>query len=640
MSAVKKELDTVIAGSTQRKIVERAIDGYAKGLKDFLTTNKPLESYLGLHKEDAKLLQESTSEQVSIAAEYTKDVILELNKRYQELSSSRYMELKKKDIALWNNTEYDIQEGVMLCVDQGLVTAYYPPDSVMGRSLAGNTSKQYIASINQFVMDATFMKKALIHEQRQNALDGRIEWIVVHTGCGRVGQMLSNTHNPSNFIPNFDQYFKHADALATEFTGEQNEVLVKLELLKKYWETHRPNTGTQPITDEGRLAAVLQKIAKRQALRREIFIVPTKMPIQLVDKRDLNIFTGVDNIDILTDPDVLAGGGFTDAILAKLVAEGRIFSLRRYFPEICKLLENSAIKRGSRTYQELQTQWVLVQEDLFNVTKVLWRIYESKTSQSQPLKNAVEHFIRSLGKTNQMEVSKELMETMQRRLIHDLFHIIAYVFLLNTFEKGNDPGKHMETHLETGNPDEGALPHLGLGQGEIAGVNALNVLTEYAVLGHSIPGHTGAPVPALLRMDTDRPSHERMSFEETIYAQNVLHESLKLWPYMFGDIIPFVIVRGKLEGGISRVPLSVLKTFDNLGICFERGNLPLFAPAANSQGEVVLVPSRDIVQIRVSTLKKGNGLKEFRQSLSKVADSYSSKAVQRAFQREYKQDDK
>jgi hypothetical protein len=640
MPPLKKELDTVIAGSTERKVVDRAIDGYANGLKDFLTTNKPLQDYLGINTKQAEILHTATSKQVETAAEYTKEVILELNKRYEELASARYTNLKKKDFDLWNNTDYDIQEGVMLCVDQGLVTALYPPDSVMGRSLAGNTRKQYIGSINQFVMDATFMKKVLIHEQRQNALDGRIEWIVVHTGCGRVGQMLSNTHNPSNFIPNFDQYFRHADALAPEFTGDRAEVLSKLETLKIYWETHRPNTGTQPITDEGRLAAVLQKVAKRQALRREIIKVPTKMPIQLVDKRDLNVFTGLDHIDIITDPSVLKAGGFTDQILEKLVQEGRIFSLRSYSAEIYTLLEKSSLKKGSRTYKQLQTDWVAVSEDLVEVTEILWKLYTAKDSISQPVKNAAEHFIRSLGKTNQMPVTKEIMNVMQRRLIHDLFHVVAYTYLLNTFEKGNDPGRHMETHLETGNPDEGALPHLGLGQGEIAGVNALNVLTEYAVLGHSIPGQTGAPVPALLRMDTDRPSHERMSFEETIYAQNVLHESLKLWPYMFGDIIPFVVVRGKLEGGISRVPLSVLKTFDNLGICFERGNLPVFAPAANSQGEVVLVPSRDIVQTRVAALKKGGGLKEFRQNLSQVADSYSSTSVQRAFQREYKQDDK
>lgn len=620
----KKGLETVIDGSTERGLVEKAVNGYSGGLKDFLTIKGRLARDLGIHPDDITLLEQTTAQEVDRAAEYTTDVVLELNERYRDKRSERYKELQKRDKSLWNKKGHAVEEGVMLCVDQGLVTEVYPPDTLMGRSLAGNTAKQFIELENRFVMDTTFMKKALIHEQRQQELDGGIQSIVVHTGCGRVGQMLGNTHNPDNFIPSFNPYFDHVDALTPEFSGDSAEVHTKLQKLKAYWKDRRPDTGTLPITDEGRLAAVLQKVAKRQALKREIDVIPTEMPIKLIDKRDLNVFTGLDNIDNITDEKVLQAGGYTDSVLDELVNEGRVFSLRHRATEIYSLLEQGNIRKGSRTYQELQEDWLTVQEELVDVTSNLWDLYDSDSPQAAPLKNAVDHYLSSIGKTNHIEVTPAVAETMQRRLVHDLFHITAYTYLLNTFEKGNDPGHHMEGHLETGNPDEGAKKKLGLGQGELDEVNALNVFTEYAVLNHSTPGETGAPVPALLRLDTERPSTERMTMEETVYAQSVLRECLKLWPYMLvGDIIPFLVVRAKQEGGnagISRMPLSTLKTFDNMSICYERGDLPKYTPAANSHGEVVLVPASAIVKARVDCLKQGGGLKEFRHDLLQVAD--------------------
>ncbi len=625
---------TVIAGSLRKERVGNAVGEYSQGLREFLQINNTLAEYLGLSAEQVELLAQSTSREIEIASEYTSETILELNKRYKEKRSKRFSELKRRDNALWNKNGHNIREGVMLCVDLGIPREIYAPDTTIGRSLAGNTPKTYVPSLNRFVLTQSYLKKLFLHEQRQNPPDARVEWIDVHTQCGRVGQMLSNTGSTGNIIPTFSTYFEHADALYDEFNGDPDAVESGLEILKQYWTDHRPDTGTMPITDEGRLAAVLQKVAKRQAIKREVTVVPTEMPIKLVDKRDLNIYTGLDNIEVMTRQDVIQAGGYTDEILEQLVSEGKIFSLKHKAQEIFQLLDQNGLNRGSRTYEELQTEWIPVQEELMTITENLWQLYTSDNPESQPLKNAVSHFLHSIGHTSTIDPSPEVEESVQRRLIHDFFHITSYTYLLNTFEKGNAPGQHLEGHLEIGAPaDEGARKHAALGSGVLDKADASTILTEHAVLLHSTPGKKGYPDPALIRIDTEQPSTNNMTYEETEKAMDVLRESLKLWPYMVvGDIVPFIVIRGKREGGISRLPLSILKSFDNMGICFERGDLPMFVPAVNSTGKVVLIPARDIIQTRLSVLDQNGGLKEFRNALAHVADNYSHDEVQRSFE--------
>lgn len=626
---------TVIGGSTERGRVERAVSDYADGLHKFLEIHPFMAESIGLEQTDAQLIMDATALEVGRASNYVGDTILELNKRYQDRRSPEFKQLKQEDQELWNNQGHRIVEGVMVCVDQGIPSELYPPDATMGRSLAGNTPKRYIPSQRSFILDPSYLKKLILHEQRHDPPDARVEWLVVHTQCGRVGQMLSNTGSEGSMIPSFSPYFEHADALFSEFIGDSGDpdtIASGLENLKQYWHDHRPDTGNMSITDEGRLAAVLQKIAKRQAIRHEVSHVPTEMPIQLVDKRDLNIYTGLDNIEVLTDQEVIQSGGFTDYMLEKLAGEGRIFSLKHKASEIYNLLNQKGLQKGSRTYAELQTQWLTVQSELKNITANLWQLFESDDPATQPLKAIVEHYLESLGKTNTINISAEIEQSVKRRLIHDLFHVTSYTYLLNTFEMGNAPGHHSEGYLAVGSPEEGALKNLALAQGELDKVTASNILTQHAVLVKSAPLEKGGPIPALLRLDTERASADRMTNEETLRAQTVFEEMLKLWPYLaVGDIVPFLVIRGKKEGGISRLPLSILMTFDNLGICYERGQLPEFVPAANTQGEVVLVPARNIIQTRLKTLKNNQGLKEFRAELALLADMYSYPEVQRSF---------
>lgn len=619
---INPRVETIIDGSVSPQIIAQAIATYMEGLQT-MTFPSELRNTLGI-SENLESIQTSFVKRAQQCAKLTKEIILQINNRAKQLSDPAYLALQTKDKSLWYKPgQSKPLFGVLVCVDKGISAEAIGIDiSNVGRVLAGDIEFAYIPSKRAFFPTASALIKRFIHYGRQgkNVL---VEPLIEHTTCGRRGQILANEEAHAE-IPSLGFIFDHIDALASEYPSTKNPQ-PRLEAIQKLWRTW-PRRGVSVVTpDNGLYAGVVQKIAQRQALsqlKKDITIIS---PIEIYEKETGNLYAGLDHLDVLTHPDVLKAGGFTKKILTDLSRSKRIFSLTTHESAIYQEIErHSTLRRGSMTYQDLQDDWITSVARLVSVTETLWSRYETKSS---PVRDMVDLFFRAWKRAPAQDSNP-----VDRRVIHHLFHVVAYAFSLDTLKKGNHPGvHHIEHYLATGDHEIGSKPLIALGQGDLDRPSASEMFTGYSVLLHSSPGHDGTPIPVVIKLDTDRTGDKPMSTEETNVAFDDLREFLKLWPYfLVGDMIPILMVRGKHMGGVSRLGLSIIRSLGDMCTLFEQSEtlLPRFVPANNSQGEVVLVPSIKVIQ---QGIVAGTDLKKFRSLMPNLADDHSDPAIQRAY---------
>jgi len=624
------KIHTVIDGSADPARIKQALSAYMSGLRAMVFP-KHLGNALNISA-DISPLERAFEKRSKLVSRMSADIILQINTRAQIFASAAYQQLKKRDESLWNIPHASpILYGALACVDKGVPSEAIAGLEVytLGRVLAGDIRLSYIPTKNVFIPVASALIKRFIHYGRQGHRT-LVEPIIEHTTCGRRAQMLANEEGHTD-IPTLGTIFENIDALTTEFPGRAAYVRTKLDRIKEYWRS-RERRGTAVLTPDGGLyTGIIQKIAQRQALgqlRADIRIIS---PIEVYEKETGNLYAGLDALEVLTHKDVLSEGGFTKHILDSFSNQSRIFSLKKYAPPVFdalnKRLGNSC---GARTYNDLQKEWLVVQKDLVTTTETLWDLLNKKSSSVTAMVHA---YFMAWNHT-----PPDMNSVVDRRIIHHLFHVTSYAFVLNTFEKGSEPGKHhIEHYLATGDHEIGTKPLIALGQGDLDRPSASEMFTGYSVLLHSSPGHDGTPIPVIIKLDTDRAGDIPMSTEETNVAFEDMQEFFKLWPYfLVGEMIPILMVRGKIVGGISRLGLSILRSFGDMIILLEQSPslLPRFVPAATTHGEVVLVPARDVIDTGLQT---GNNLPLFRTRLMTAADSYANPVVQKAFAHEMTQ---
>ncbi len=614
-------MKTIIDGSTDKQTIHHAVDAYMEGL-NALAFPENFNTVLGagisverLKKAFAKSIRHCTAK--------TEDIVYELNIRAQELESDRFRELSRKDKALWQREGgKNPLFGVLACVDKGVPAEAIGVDiSNVGRTLAGDIGFSYIPSTNSFHPVPSALVKRLIHYGRQGKTV-LVEPLIEHTSCGRRAQILANEGHTR--IPSIGFIFDHIGALTTEFGAGKSMVAKKLQQVNALWLSYQRVGPSVTTPDAGLWVGVVQKIAQRQALSqlsRDIRIVS---PIEVYEKDTGDLIAGLDRIDVLTDATVLSHKGFTRDVVSMLAKNKKIFSLKGASGDVFSAIEKSgATKPGAFTYTRLRTHWLSGVTAMQGVTATLWKLFDNG---DRTIATFVTAYFTAWRGTD-----ADANDPIDRRIIHHLFHVTAYAYVLDTFARGHEPGKHhIEEYLATGDHEIGTKPHIALGQGDLDRPEASEIFTGYSVLLHSTPGHEGTPIPVTIKLDTDRTEHQPMSTEETNVALEDLSEFLKLWPYfLVGDLIPVLMVRGKASGGISRLGLSVLKAFGDIAIMYEQPDSPLprFVPANNGKGEVVLVPA-------VKVLEEGanaGSLATFRHNMVRLADHYSDTAVQQSF---------
>lgn len=613
--ATTQKIETIIDGSLDKDFIKKAIDAYIDTLYE-MATPKSLAKSLDIQG-DMKIFQERFLSRIHEVGSQISNIVYEINTRAKMFLSDEYLDLVKKDRSLWEIAgKKSPLFGVLACVDKGVpAEAVVGPEvSGLGRLLAGDIRLSYIRSTNSFIPIANAIIKRFIHYGRQGN-SFLVEPLIEHTSCGRRGQILANEHGHGE-IPSLGFIFDHAEALV-----QKPEESQKIKSLWLSWKC----SGTSVITpDKGLYAGIVQKMAQRQALASLHEDISIISPIEVYEKETGNLYTGLDKSSVLTDDMVLKAGGYTAEILADFSKSKKIFSLASHSASVFdEIFQESGINRGSKTFDDLQKDWLKVQEDLVTVTESLWNKYKSSNAiVSQMVSEYFDAWKGSAPNNDQPE------DTL---VIHHLFHITAYAYIFDTFVKGHVPGvQHIEHYLATGDHEIGMKKYIPLGQGDLDRPSASEMFTGYSVLLHSKPGHDGTPIPAIIKLDTDRSGDLPMSTEETNVAIDDLREFFKLWPYfLVGDIVPILMVRGKQLGGISRLGLSVLRSFGDMTILLEQtpSPLPNFVPANTSKGEVVMVPARDVILTGI----KSKTLNEFRNTMTNVADQYENPVVQTAF---------
>lgn len=410
--------------------------------------------------------------------------------------------------------------------------------------------------------------------------------------------MVANLDAHSEVTRNFEVVFEHLDCLVQD--------LEVSEMVKKIW-------PGKMIKDGGVWAGIWVKKAQRQAYQA---VEETKLtlPIMLYDKLDGNVWVGIDQEKVLIDPLVIEGGGYTNAVLAELARQGKIWCLKQEMGNWGSVLSKISIPKGGYTFVDLQNNWLEVKKSFIQVCKELWvhKMIIDQSLQSYLAMSGVDSARKSI----------------QRRYIHQLFRMFAYLWVLDTLGRGNMPGNHMEDHLASGESAVlGVKEHLPLGQGGLQVPTATEFFTGRSVLLHSSPGKEGKPIVVLMKHDTSEADNHPLSGEETQRAMDDFAELLKLWPYIVvGDLVPVVVVRNKKYMGISRLALSVVLAFgDIVLLSANTGSLPEIVPATNSKSEVVVVPATEILRVGIEA---GEDLPLFRNLVTKVADNYSNETVQ------------
>lgn len=624
-------VETVIESSIKPIVIGKAVKSYIDCIERLAYPDRRGHGALAWMDQLKSVFQKRLKESIPLIT----DIISEVNDRASDLKSEGYDLLLKKDSSLWSDPAEKAKApvfGALACVDKGIpVEAVMGIQGEMGRTLAGEISVVHIESKRSFVAVESALTKRLIHLSRQaGGNTDLIEPMLVHTSCGRMGQLLSNESGGEN-LPSLSYVFKHINSLAKSFQGDEALNLEKILQIQKMWDVLDRGNSTVRTPDGGLYASIIMKIAERQGLSRSLEgqFKNKFLPIEIYDKSNGDLIVGADNLDILTNSNVLNAQGFTKEVINDLTKSGQLFSIGAHRDQIEGLLKNnSPIAQGSHTYSELQTDWLTVQGSLVSTTETLWKLYDNK---NEEINKIVEKYIKATGIVKLIG-DREKNKPRVRRLIHHLFHTIAYSYVLDTFNRGNVPGTHVEDHLAIGDHEVGAKSHMALGQGDLDRPNVKEILTGYSVLLHSKPGKEKLPVIVMIKLDTDRTGEQAISTEETNTAIEDFREFLKLWPYfLVGDIIPVLAIREKDKGGISRLAQSVILAFGDIDDQYERESnkaLPRFVPASTTSGEMVLVPADEVLK---AGLKAGGDLGEFRKLVKTCADSYNNPEVQGAF---------
>lgn len=615
---MKNQVETIIDGSLDTSVIAKAMNTYISDLA-VIAFPPELDQSIGISGLRGALEPQFRAHS-GVVAEYTTNIIHEINERATILRGASYIQLQEKDKSLWAGKNGEsVLFGVLVCVDKGVPGEAMGIDiSNVGRVLAGDIEFCFIPSKHAFVPVSNALIKRFIHYGRQGK-HTLVEPLVEHTSCGRRGQMLANEEAHRD-IPSLQFIFEHIDILFPKTHP------LEIEPIRRLWFTEWKRRGSAVITpDKGVYAGIIQKIAQRQALSQLTHDIQIISPIELYEKETGNVYAGLDSLRILTHPDVVSAGGFTRDVLYALATSNEIFSLQSFADAICsEVAKHCTVSYGVRKYKDLQETWLPTATDLVSVTETLWSLYRNN---QKDVSSCVFRYFNAV-----FARAPELQSTTDNRLIHHLFHIIAYAYVLGTFTHGHEPGiHHIEQYLATGDHEIGAKPMQALGQGDLSRPSASEIFTGYSVLLHSKPGHDGTPIPVVIKLDTDRPGGKPMSTEETNVAFDDLHEFLKLWPYfLVGDMIPILMVRGKHTGGVSRLGLSVVKSLGDMVTLLERSAeyLPRFVPATNSLGEVVLVPAKNVLMEGVNA--QGD-LRDFRSRMVVLADRFTDSAVQSRF---------
>lgn len=591
---------TTIAGTTEKNTIEEAVKHYVAGVVSFISPDCLARSSRPYFAELTKI-RSIVGRRVGEVGEQLSDILWSINQRAKVILSNEYVELASREQAIWlQGDNFDFEVGIRACVDAGLTReAVAGTGAHLGRSLAGDDDLVYVPELHEFRLTQSVMKKKLIHAGRGGRKEF-LEILIEHTECGRRGQMMANLDSHSEVTRNFEVVFEHLDCLV-----QDPEVS---EMIKKIW-------PTQMDRDGGVWAGIWVKKAQRQAYQA---VEETKLtlPIMLYDKMDGNVWVGIDRDTVLLDPIVVAGGGYTTEVLAELADQNKIWCLKKEMENWHSVLTQLSIPKGRYTFVDLQNNWLEVKKSFIQVCTELW-------TKSQVIGDSLGRFVSLSGVGS-------ARKSIQRRYIHQLFRMFAYLWVLDTVGRGNMPGKHMEDHLASGESAVlGVKEHLPLGQGGLQVPNATEFFTGRSVLLHSTPGKQGKPIVVLMKHDTSEADNHPLSGEETQRAMDDFAELLKLWPYIVvGDLVPVVVVRNKKYMGISRLALSVVLAFgDIVQLSANTGSLPEIVPASNSRGEVVVVPASEILRVGIEA---GNDLPRFRDLVITVADNYSNETVQKS----------
>ncbi len=456
-NSAQSRVETIIDSSINPTVIAQAITTYIHGLTE-MAFPADLEKTLHIHG-DIATLRNSFNERAKQITTVTQEIILQINTRARELNDPIYKTLQTKDKALWQVSEQDnILFGVLVCVDKGISGESMGIDiSNVGRVLAGDIEFAYIPSKQSFYPMASALIKRLIHYGRQGKRT-LVEPLIEHTSCGRRGQILANEEAHGD-IPQLGYIFEHIDALAKEFPQEK-DCDAKLKAIHTLW-WMLPRNGASVITpDKGLYTGTIQKIAQRQALtqlKKDITIIS---PIETYEKETGNLYAGLDALPVLTDPRVLRAGGYTPHILSELSKDKTIFSLANHADLIYERIEQHAkIRCGMSTFHDLQHHWLESLTNLVSITQTLWQLYANHDTAVESMIN--EYFMAWSHRPIQID------SAIDRRIIHHVFHIIAYAFLLDTLKNGHEPGvKHIEHYLATGDHEIGSKPLIALGQGD------------------------------------------------------------------------------------------------------------------------------------------------------------------------------
>jgi hypothetical protein len=621
----------MIGGSTNKETIAAAANEYAEGLlafisPDVIAKSPDLAALVGI--------RDIVLDRIKSTTPLMADIISSNNERAETMRSPEYVNLVAAEEKQWiRDGDGNLEFGVKICNDAGNTReAVTGSTGHMGRSLAGDDDVIFNPAKESFTLRMSAFKKRLIHSFRtgtQSVLEPTIE----HTGCGRRNQQLANLGSDNKIAKIFPTVFNNITYLVSEFpTGSKGAKEIEvLQDMAKAWKAGRMTK------DHGIWAGIIVKVAHRQAYKNIIQGLNMVSPIELYDKHDGNLFSGLDSLEALHHPAVMNEGGFTEEALVELSEQNIIFSMRYEVAKVENLLSKElTIKKGEHTFADLQNDWLNVKQKFVTTTGELWSMYQNNDPDYEPVRQMVDKF---LDKTTasvaqeleqvdgSSEVEKVTSDMMRRRLAHQLFRALAYAWTLDTFERGNVPGEHIEDHLATGDSAVlGAKRHLPLGQGDLQPPSAAEFFTGRSVLLHSVPGKEGQPIIVTMKHDTDRPDNQALSTEETQIASNDLKELLKLWPYIaVGDLVPVVIVRGKQHGGISRLALSVVLNFGDLTDLYENEDLPKFVPAATPGGEMVMVPAERILEAGVMAK---NDLTLFRKLTEQIAQNFDNTDLQ------------
>ena len=446
-----------------------------------------------------------------------------------------------------------------------------------------------------------------------------------------MAQLLANENSAQSHVPKPGYIFENLEGLLQGVPHERRGKI--LQRLRSYWNDLPREGSSIQVQDGGVLADVISKMAQREGLKNYLDPNHYYSPVEIYDKHTGDLYAGVDNWDVLTDPSVLKAGGYTHDILEHYAKQKSIFSLSSYKDQLFSFLNVSSIhKQGERMYEDLQASWIDTQEDLVDVKELLWLAYrDSKHAAHGLIKEMVDHYISAVFSSCSPEEVESIPPIVRRRITTHMFSAASYAYLLDTFTRGNPPGHHLEDHLASGDPEHGSTKmHLALGQGDMEQLDATEILTGYSVMLHTPRVEEGDPVPYMIKLDTERSPDEPLTGEENQVALGNFREALKLWPYILvGDIIPVVAIRSVRKRDISRVGYSIVGAFTDIISQLEDNRLPHFVNAARENGQVILVPGKEIIH---AALRVNGDLRLFRKEIYKLAELHNDPWLQNSYQ--------